>query len=141
MTEVQQTRSRTAKPPWLKVRFPTGENYNWIRNQSQNLKLSTVCEEAQCPNIGECWNSGTATFMLMGDACTRGCRFCAVNTSRIPPALDASEPVKLAETIEQMNLRYVVLTTVDRDELQDQGASHIAPVSYTHLTLPTTPYV
>ena len=126
MTEVQQTPSRTAKPPWLKVRFPTGENYNWIRNQSQNLKLSTVCEEAQCPNIGECWNSGTATFMLMGDTCTRGCRFCAVKTARIPPALDASEPVKLAETIEQMNLRYVVLTTVDRDELQDQGASHIA---------------
>ncbi len=126
MSELQEPKSRTAKPPWLKVRFPAGETYNWIRDKSRNLKLSTVCEEAQCPNIGECWNSGTATFMLMGDTCTRGCRFCSVNTSRIPPALDASEPIKLAETIENMKLRYVVLTTVDRDELQDQGASHIA---------------
>ena len=126
MSELQEPKSRTAKPPRLKVRFPAGETYNWIRDKSRNLKLSTVCEEAQCPNIGECWNSGTATFMLMGDTCTRGCRFCSVNTSRIPPALDASEPIKLAETIENMKLRYVVLTTVDRDELQDQGASHIA---------------
>ena len=125
MSELQEPKSPKAKPPWLKVRFPAGETYNWIRDKSRNLKLSTVCEEAQCPNIGECWNSGTATFMLMGDTCTRGCRFCSVNTSRIPPALDASEPIKLAETIENMKLRYVVLTTVDRDELQDQGASHI----------------
>ena len=126
MSALKEPKSRTAKPPWLKVRFPAGETYNWIRDKSRKLKLNTVCEEAQCPNIGECWNSGTATFMLMGDTCTRGCRFCSVNTSRIPPALDASEPIKLAETIENMKLRYVVLTTVDRDELQDQGASHIA---------------
>ncbi len=126
MSKLQKPKFRKSKPPWLKVRFPAGETYNWIRDKSRNLKLSTVCEEAQCPNIGECWNSGTATFMLMGDTCTRGCRFCSVNTSRIPPALDASEPIKLAETIEKMKLSYVVLTTVDRDELQDQGASHIA---------------
>jgi len=114
------------KPPWLKVSFPGGERYSWIKNHSKRLNLSTVCEEANCPNIGECWNSGTATFMLMGDTCTRGCRFCAVKSAKYPNALDTNEPFKLADTIKKMNLNYVVLTTVNRDDLMDQGASHIA---------------
>ena len=114
------------KPPWLKVPFPEGDQYAWIKSRSSRLNLNTVCEEANCPNIGECWNSGTATFMLMGDTCTRGCRFCAVKSSKYPPALDANEPSKIADTIKKMNLNYVVLTTVNRDDLPDQGASHIA---------------
>ena len=114
------------KPPWLKVPFPGGDRYSWIKNRSTRLNLSTVCEEANCPNIGECWNGGTATFMLMGDTCTRGCRFCAVKSAKYPPPLDADEPSKLACTIKKMNLNYVVLTTVNRDDLPDQGASHIS---------------
>tara|TARA_B100000959_G_scaffold70141_1_gene74309 strand:+ start:1561 stop:2187 length:627 start_codon:yes stop_codon:yes gene_type:complete len=114
------------KPPWLKVPFPGGDRYSWIKSRSTRLNLSTVCEEANCPNIGECWNGGTATFMLMGDTCTRGCRFCAVKSAKYPPALDADEPSKLAGTIKKMNLNYVVLTTVNRDDLPDQGASHIS---------------
>ena len=114
------------KPHWLKVPFPEGDNYAWIKSRSSRLNLNTVCEEANCPNIGECWNSGTATFMLMGDTCTRGCRFCAVKSSKYPPALDANEPSKIADTIKKMNLNYVVLTTVNRDDLLNQGASHIS---------------
>ena len=114
------------KPPWLKVPFPGGNRYSWIKDLSSRLNLNTVCEEANCPNIGECWNGGTATFMLMGDTCTRGCRFCAVRTAKKPDALDADEPSKLAGTIKKMDLNYVVLTTVNRDDLSDQGASHIA---------------
>ena len=114
------------KPPWLKVPFPGGDRYSWIKSRSTRLNLSTVCEEANCPNIGECWNGGTATFMLMGETCTRGCRFCAVKSAKYPPALDADEPSKLAGTIKKMHLNYVVLTTVNRDDLPDQGASHIS---------------
>ena len=114
------------KPPWLKVPFPGGDCYSWIKKRAANLNLSTVCEEANCPNIGECWNGGTATFMLMGDTCTRGCRFCSVKSAKNPGALDAEEPKKLAETVNNLALKYVVLTTVDRDDLPDQGASHIA---------------
>ena len=114
------------KPPWLKVPFPGGDRYSWIKSRSTRLNLSTVCEEANCPNIGECWNGGTATFMLMGDTCTRGCRFCAVRSTKYPAALDADEPSKLAGTIKKMNLNYVVLTTVNRDDPPDQGASHIS---------------
>jgi lipoic acid synthetase len=110
----------------LKVPFPGGERYSWIKKRAANLNLSTVCEEANCPNIGECWNGGTATFMLMGDTCTRGCRFCSVKSAKNPEALDAEEPKKLAETVKNLALKYVVLTTVDRDDLPDQGASHIA---------------
>mgnify|MGYP001421087931 FL=1 len=116
----------TKKPPWLKVPFPGGEGFSWIKKRAANLNLSTVCEEANCPNIGECWNGGTATFMLMGDTCTRGCRFCSVKSAKNPGALDTEEPKKLAETVKNMALKYVVLTTVDRDDLPDQGASHIA---------------
>ena len=120
------TRLSPKKPPWLKVPFPGGERYSWIKKRAANLNLSTVCEEANCPNIGECWNGGTATFMLMGDKCTRGCRFCSVKSAKNPGALDPEEPKKLAETVNNLALKYVVLTTVDRDDLPDQGASHIA---------------
>ena len=120
------TRLSAKKPPWLKVPFPGGERYSWIKKRAANLNLSTVCEEANCPNIGECWNGGTATFMLMGDTCTRGCRFCSVKSAKNPEALDTEEPKKLAETVKNLALKYVVLTTVDRDDLPDQGASHIA---------------
>jgi len=114
------------KPDWLKVKVPQGERFAWIRRQARTLRLHTVCEEARCPNIGECWQGGTATFMLMGDTCTRGCRFCSVKTARHPGALDAAEPANIAETIRGMGLDYVVLTSVNRDDLPDQGAGHFA---------------
>ncbi|MEE2752289.1 MAG: lipoyl synthase, partial [Myxococcota bacterium] len=119
----------TRKPDWLKVRLPSGprqERYSAIKTRARALRLHTVCEEAQCPNIGECWGGGTATFMVMGDICTRGCRFCAVNTSRNGPPLDPEEPQNVANAIAEMDLDYVVLTSVDRDDLEDQGASHFA---------------
>jgi lipoic acid synthetase len=117
---------RRRLPEWLKVKIPSGERFRWIQGQARAQGLATVCEEARCPNIGECWDGGTATFMLMGDTCTRGCRFCSVKTLRNPGALDPEEPLKIAETIRQMALDYVVLTTVNRDDLPDQGSAHIA---------------
>jgi len=127
------------KPHWLRVPLPGGENFSRIKRSVKNLNLSTVCEEANCPNIGVCWNGGTATFMMMGDICTRGCRFCSVNSSKNPRNLDAEEPKNLAETVKKMNLKYVVLTTVDRDDLPDQGASHIARcIRYTKKLCPET---
>ena len=114
------------KPPWLKVRAPGGERYNKIKRRARQLQLHTVCEEAQCPNIGECWGGGTATFMVMGEICTRGCRFCAVNTRRNGAPLDPNEPKNVAEAIAEMELDYVVVTSVDRDDLDDQGAGHFA---------------
>ena len=118
--------TRLRKPDWLKVKVPQGERFNWIRSQARSQGLHTVCEEARCPNIGECWQGGTATFMLMGDTCTRGCRFCSVKTVRNPGPLDDHEPTHIAETIRAMELDYVVLTTVNRDDLPDQGSGHIA---------------
>ena len=115
-----------SKPSWLKVRAPGGERYTWIKHKAREMGLHTVCEEAHCPNIGECWGGGTATFMVMSDICTRGCRFCAVNTRRIGPPLDPNEPKKLAKTIAAMGLDYVVVTSVNRDDLDDQGAGHFA---------------
>jgi len=117
---------RHTKPPWLKVKAPGGERYTWIKGQAREQGLHTVCEEAHCPNIGECWSTGTATFMVMGDTCTRGCRFCAVNTLKLPKALDPDEPAKLGRTIAAMGLDYVVVTSVNRDDLEDQGATHFA---------------
>ncbi len=114
------------KPDWLKVKVPQGERFNWIRNRARGLNLHTVCEEARCPNIGECWQGGTATFMLMGEQCTRGCRFCSVSTARNPAPLDAAEPENVARTIAEMGLDYVVLTSVNRDDLPGQGAGHFA---------------
>jgi len=112
-------------PPWIKVRAPGGERYEFLRSILRGHGLHTVCEEALCPNIGECWGHGTATFMLMGDVCTRGCRFCAVGKGR-PEALDPTEPEKIAEVIAALGLDFAVLTSVDRDDLPDQGADHIA---------------
>lgn len=117
---------RARKPEWLKIRPPSGERYRWIKEQREGLGLATVCEEAQCPNIGECWANGTATFMVMGAICTRGCRFCAVNTRKDGFPLDPDEPSKLAQTIAAMDLDYIVVTSVDRDDLPDQGAAHFA---------------
>jgi lipoic acid synthetase len=114
------------KPNWLKVRAPSGENYTRIKDMLGELKLATVCQEARCPNIGECWSGGTATFMIMGDTCTRGCRFCNVKTGNPKGAIDPFEPEKVAYSISQMDLEYVVITTVDRDDLEDQGAEHFA---------------
>lgn len=117
---------RGSKPEWLKIRPPQGERYAWIRERRLGQGLATVCEEAHCPNLSECWGAGTATFMVMGDTCTRGCRFCAVKTAKQGRPLDPDEPRKLAETLSAMSLDYVVLTSVDRDDLQDQGAGHFA---------------
>jgi lipoic acid synthetase len=117
---------RIPKPPWLKVKMPGSPRYQQIKERARELKLATVCEEARCPNIGECWNGGTATFMVMGDVCTRGCRFCAVDTSRHGRPLDPHEPDNVAAAIAEMALDYVVVTSVDRDDLADQGAGHFA---------------
>jgi len=114
------------KPEWLKVRPPQGERYVALKNVSRTLGLATVCEEARCPNIGECWAGGTATFMVMGEVCTRGCRFCAVKTGNPNGWLDHEEPQKLADVISKARWEYVVLTSVDRDDLSDGGASHFA---------------
>ncbi|MGB6603968.1 MAG: lipoyl synthase [Steroidobacteraceae bacterium] len=114
------------KPPWLKARAPTGSGYASVRALVREHRLATVCEEAKCPNIGECWNAGTATLMLMGAVCTRACRFCSVDTGNPRGWLDAGEPQSAARTVEVLKLRYVVLTSVDRDDLADGGAAHYA---------------
>jgi len=114
------------KPEWLKTKPPAGETYLRIKRLKENLGLSTVCEEAHCPNIHECWGGGTATFMILGDICTRHCRFCAVKSGRPQSYTDPFEPVKVAYAIKQMGLRYVVVTSVDRDDLEDSGATHFA---------------
>ncbi|MFL5457838.1 MAG: lipoyl synthase, partial [Myxococcales bacterium] len=116
---------REPKPGWLKVRMPGGGRYEEVRRALAELKLHTVCEEASCPNIGECWGSGTATVMLMGDVCTRGCRFCDV-ASGTPLPLDPLEPRHLAEAVGRLHLDYLVVTSVNRDELPDGGAAHFA---------------
>ena len=125
-TTAQSNRAPVPKPPWLKVRLGIGDTFTGLKQILRERNLVTVCEEARCPNMGECWGGGTATFMLMGDTCTRGCRFCAVKTSRRGQALDPDEPSKIAEAVAAMALDYVVLTSVDRDDLPDQGAAHFA---------------
>lgn len=115
-----------AKPSWLKVRAPTGESYYRIREMLGSLNLATVCQEAKCPNMAECWGGGTATFMLMGEVCTRGCRFCNIKTGNPRGKIDNEEPEKVGWAIAQMGLEYVVLTSVDRDDLPDQGSGHFA---------------
>ncbi|MCH8141108.1 MAG: lipoyl synthase, partial [Proteobacteria bacterium] len=114
------------KPPWLRVRIGGGAAYEAVKNTVRNNNLATVCEESHCPNIGECWNHGTATIMLMGSVCTRACRFCAVDTGNPNGWLDPDEPVHAAQSVQLMGLRYVVLTSVDRDDLADGGAGHYA---------------
>ena len=126
------------KPVWLRVRPPAGENYTNVKQSLRMLNLHTVCEEARCPNISECWGTGTATIMIMGDICTRGCRFCAVNSGK-PFLLDAAEPERVAKAIKEWSLRYVVITSVCRDDLEDGGAEHIAKtIKAIKLLCPTT---
>jgi lipoic acid synthetase len=108
------------------VRYPAGDNYEKIKGALRNHNLHTVCEEAHCPNVAECWGGGTATFMLMGDTCTRGCRFCMVKTGNPHGILDVFEPVKVAEAIADLGLKYVVITSVDRDDIPDGGSEHFA---------------
>jgi len=114
------------KPQWLRVKASYSPNYQKLKNTVSSLKLATVCEEAKCPNIAECWSHGTATVMLMGAVCTRACRFCSVDTGNPHGWLDPQEPEKTAKTVEMMNLEYVVLTSVNRDDLPDGGALHYA---------------
>jgi lipoic acid synthetase len=114
------------KPPWLKVRAPGGERYGALKETFRRLDLHTVCEEARCPNVGECWAEGTATVMLLGDTCTRGCRFCAVKTGHPRGAVDVREPEHVARALSSLPLQYVVMTMVDRDDLLDGGAEHVA---------------
>lgn len=114
------------KPPWLRVAIPGGANHARILGRRRGRGLATVCEEARCPNRAECWECGTATFMVMGSVCTRGCRFCAVTTAAAGLPLDADEPAKLADTVREMGLDYTVITSVTRDDLPDGGAAHIA---------------
>jgi len=116
------------KPPWLRQRAPQGDAYERISSDVRGLGLATVCEEAMCPNLGECWNgdTGTATIMIMGDTCTRGCRFCAVNTSQAPLPLDPMEPENTAKAVAKWGVGYIVLTSVDRDDIADGGAEHFA---------------
>ncbi len=116
------------KPAWLRSQIPAGENFAAIKDRLHSGGLHTVCEEARCPNLGECWSGGTATFMVMGDVCTRGCRFCAVKTGKHGVVLDQDEPRKVAESAQAMKLDYVVITSVDRDDLPDGGADHFAKV-------------
>jgi lipoyl synthase len=109
------------RPPWLKVRAPSGENYEEVRGLMKDLGLHTVCQEAHCPNMGECWNHRTATFLLLGEICTRGCRYCAIGKGK-PSALDEDEPERVARAVQHLGLRHAVLTSVNRDDLPDGGA-------------------
>ncbi len=123
--EKGETRVRTQRPEWLKVKAPSGEIYTNLKNMIHSKSLHTVCEEARCPNMGECWGAGTATFMILGDICIRNCRFCAITSGKpLPP--DQREPLQVAESIKSMGVRHAVITSVNRDELPDQGSEHWA---------------
>ena len=117
---------RGDKPAWLRAKMPAGKGYSGVRNIVKQHRLSTVCEESMCPNIGECWNAGTATIMVMGSVCTRACRFCAVDTGNPKGWLDYEEPINTGKAVKLMGLKYVVITSVDRDDLPDGGAAHYA---------------
>jgi len=119
---VSTPQSAPRRPEWLKAKIPGGENYARLKNLIDSQRLHTVCEEARCPNMGECWNAGTATFMILGDTCTRSCGFCAVKTGRPDGVLDWDEPNRVAEAVEKMGLRHAVITSVNRDERKDGGA-------------------
>lgn len=118
--------ARAKKPDWLRVRLPGGERYEKLKATVRTLDLHTVCEEARCPNVGECWGEGTLTIMILGDTCTRGCRFCAVTTGDPRGVTDPREPENTARALASLDLAYVVLTMVDRDDLADGGAAHVA---------------
>ena len=121
----QSSTAHSRRPEWLKARIPSGENYARLKNLIDAHHLHTVCEEARCPNMNECWNGGTATFMILGDICTRSCGFCAVKTGK-PTGLDADEPRRVAEAVKLLNVRHAVITSVDRDELYEGGAQIFA---------------
>jgi lipoic acid synthetase len=134
--QLTDARPREPKPEWLKVRAPGSPNYVRLKNLMRDLRLHTVCEDARCPNVGECWNHGTATFMILGDVCTRACAYCAVAHGR-PEPIDAAEPERVAAAVEALGLRYVVVTSVDRDDVADGGASIFADtVRQTRLRVP-----
>lgn len=123
---VEERPETTRKPQWLRAQIPGGGRFEAVKKNVNEHRLSTVCAESHCPNMGECWSNGTATIMLMGSVCTRACRFCAVDTGNPRGWLDAEEPANTAKSVELMGLRYVVLTSVDRDDLPDGGAAHYA---------------
>jgi lipoic acid synthetase len=125
-TFLMQSIQSKPKPAWLKVQLPHGNEWRHVEEVLASHGLHTVCDEARCPNKGECWGSGTATFMIMGEVCTRGCRFCAVKTARRGGPLDPEEPRRLAEAVKSLSLKYTVITSVDRDDLPDRGAGHFA---------------
>jgi lipoic acid synthetase len=122
---MDSTNRGARRPDWLKVRLPSGDNYFRLKGILRGLSLNTVCEEARCPNVAECWGQGTATFMILGDTCTRACGFCAVKTG-LPQFLDREEPIRVAEAVSAMGLEHAVVTSVNRDELRDGGASIFA---------------
>jgi len=121
LNQIQETRTKRRLPEWMKVRMPGGPSYIELKNLLRDSELHTVCEEAHCPNIGECWERRTATFMILGDICTRRCHYCAVTTGR-PTGVDIMEPDRLAETVKRLGLKYCVITSVNRDDLADGGA-------------------
>lgn len=125
-TSLDAERSTERKPPWLRISMQTSEEFNAVKQTVDNHHLSTVCEESHCPNRNECWSNGTATIMVMGSVCTRACRFCSVDTGNPNGWLDPKEPENCARSVELMNLRYIVITSVDRDDLPDGGAQHYA---------------
>ena len=124
--EDRRERKSAPKPPWLRAKLPSGAAYESVKETVRKHRLATVCEESMCPNIGECWSNGTATIMVMGAVCTRACQFCAVDTGNPRGWLDPEEPENVARSVELMRLKYVVLTSVDRDDLPDGGAAHYA---------------
>jgi lipoic acid synthetase len=120
-TSESQPKVKQRKPKWLRVKLPTGENYRNVRGLVDNYKLHTICESGNCPNMGECWGAGTATFMILGNTCTRSCGFCAVHTGR-PDPVDWDEPERVARSVKLMKVKHCVLTSVDRDDLADGGS-------------------
>ena len=122
---MQKEKVKRRLPDWFKVKFPTGDNFHELKEKFSNASLNTVCEEAACPNIADCWDRKTATFMILGDTCTRACSYCNVKTGW-PGFVDKSEPFRVAMTIKQMGLEYVVITSVDRDDLEDAGSEIFA---------------
>jgi lipoyl synthase len=124
-----ESRREGTRPSWLKIRLRTDDEFRRVRSMIGELRLNTVCTEARCPNIYECWNRGTATFMILGDTCTRSCGFCGVKSGRPSPGVDPEEPAHVAEAVDRLRLRHAVITSVDRDDLEDGGAGHFRDVT------------
>lgn len=120
-----KSQNNIRKPDWLKIKLPKGNNFTKVKGLVNSHGLNTICVSGKCPNMGECWNAGTATFMILGDICTRSCKFCATKSGR-PTAVDSEEPQKIAESVKELKLKHIVLTSVDRDDLEDYGANHWA---------------